>query len=124
MNPEHLIIIGAVLATTGGAMVWASTAPSRRRRKLSTQPPHGGSPGALPCAALGGGAIAGLQWMLLNPTVSAPVSAAMLSAWAVVLGLPAFLAGATLVRLAGVVHAALNRRRRRREIRRARCERR
>jgi hypothetical protein len=116
MSPDHLLTIGVVLAGTGSAMVWASAAPRRRRRGLSTTPPRTGRSGALMCTAVLGGVIAGLQWVLLSSTT--PTSAVG-PVWTAVLGLPAFLAGATLVRLARAMCAALGAYRRRREILRA-----
>jgi hypothetical protein len=111
MTPELLVVVGVVLAGTGTAMVWASTAPDRRRRNR-VRPFRRRSSCALVCATLIGAMIAGLQWMLLDSTRLAPVDLVR----AVTLGVPAFLAGATLVRLARAIDAAVGRYRRRHRI--------
>jgi cobalamin biosynthesis protein CobD/CbiB len=110
MKPEHLIILGVALAGTGGAMVWASSTLDRHRGR-SARHSHIRWSGALVCAAVVGGVIAGLQWVLLTSTSPTPAGDPV---WVAVLGL--FLAGATLVRLARAVCAALGRYRRQREI--------
>jgi hypothetical protein len=116
MTPELLIVIGVVLAGTGATMVWAAAAPDRRRRRKRAQPCRRRWSGALMCTALIGGVIAGLQWVLLDSTIPAPAADPVR---AVALGLPAFLAGATLFRLVRAIGAAVDRYRGRRRILRA-----
>ena len=113
MTPELLIVISVVLAGTGGVMVWASAAPDRRRREKRARPSRRHSSGALVCAALIGGMIAGLQWVLLDPSIPAPAAGPVR---VMALGLPAFLAGATLVRLGRALGAAVGRYRQRHRI--------
>jgi hypothetical protein len=116
MTPELLIVIGVVLAGTGATMVWASTAADRHRRKQRARRSRPGWSAALVCAALIGGVIAGMQWVLLASTFPAPAADPVRM---VALGLPAFLAGTTLVRLARAIGAAVGRSRRRHRILRA-----
>ena len=116
MTPELLIVIGVVLAGTGATMVWACTAADRHRRENRARRSRRGWSAALVCAALIGGVIAGLQWVLLASTILAPAADPVR---AVTLGVPAFLAGTTLVRLTRAIGAAVGRSRRRNRILRA-----
>jgi hypothetical protein len=71
----------------------------------------------LTCTSVSAGVIIGLQWAVVTQTGSTAV-------WAVVLGLPAVLAGATVARLLAVlcaVSCAVHRRRR--QVRAIRCKR-
>lgn len=96
-------------------MVWASRAPSRRRRPTR---PSAGWTRALTWSAVVGGLIGAAQWAVLGDAAPAATGA-----WsALVLAVPAFLAGTTLVRLALVLPAAWRQHRRHREIRRQRGE--
>ena len=103
-----LIITGVVLAVVGGAMVWASGPRSGRVAR-----PVAGLAGALTCTSVACGVITGVQWAVLSQ--SGPGVA-----WAVVLWLPAFLAGATVTRLFAVLRIVHGRRRRVRGTRRER----
>jgi hypothetical protein len=101
-----LIITGVMLVVVGGAMVWAS---GPRRGPVAR--PVAGLAGALTCTSVASGVITGVQWAVLSQ--SGPGVA-----WAVVLWLPAFLAGATLTRLFAVLLIVHGRRRTLRGIRR------
>jgi len=114
-NGWLLITAGVVLAVVGMAMVWAS-APRAERRGRAVHPLRGLS-GALTGTAVAGGVITGMQWAVVSQTGPAV-------AWAVVLGLPAFLAGATVIRLLRVLCVAHGRRRLVRTARRERRNRR
>jgi hypothetical protein len=94
-----LIITGVMLVVVGGAMVWAS---GPRRGPVAR--PVAGLAGALTCTSVASGVITGVQWAVLSQ--SGPGVA-----WAVVLWLPAFLAGATLTRLFAVLLIVHGRRR-------------
>jgi hypothetical protein len=93
-----LIITGVVLVVVGGAMVWAS---GPRRGPVAR--PVAGLAGALTCTSVASGVITGVQWAVLSR--SGPGVA-----WAVVLWLPAFLAGATVARLFAVFRSVRGRR--------------
>ena len=99
-----LIIIGAVLAVVGLAMVWAS-GPRHGRRRTRAAATRGRLSIALVCAAVTGGLITGVQWALLSQTGPA--------AWMAVLGPPALLAGAAVTRLLLLILDASRSRRRR-----------
>ena len=68
-----------------------------------------GRSGALVGAGCVGGLITGVQWLVVTTAIPpvAPSAASML-----VLGVPGFLAGATIVRLLAVIAIVLHRRRR------------
>ena len=118
MNPDTLITGGAVLAAIGVAMVWASR-PSPGRRPRGSARRRVGWVAALAWSAVAGSLIGAVQWVSLG-AAALPVTAGI---WpALLLEVPALLAGATLVRLALVLAAAWRQRRRRREIRRMRGE--
>ena len=118
LSPGLLMIVGSGLMVVGAGMLWASqtragtrrfTRPGIRRRRARRPGPMGGRSGALVGAGCVGGAIAGVQWLVVTsafPSV-APSAASML-----VLGVPGFLAGATVVRLLAVIAIVLHRRRR------------
>ncbi len=103
MSPELLIGIGVVLTVVDAAMLWASGPRAMRRRRARMPRPVSGRSGALICAAVASGLITGVQWAVVSQTGPA-------AAWVVVLGAPAFLAGATVVRLLAVI-AIVHRRR-------------
>lgn len=98
-----LIAVGAVMWSSGSRGA-KSTVRRARRPLAATSDRTSGRAWALAYATIATGVIAGVQWMSLRPT-GAP--------WVLVLvlGLPAFLAGATVVRLLAVVRAARVRRR-------------
>ena len=99
MNPELLIAVGLLLAVVGTALLWASRPPGAGRRAGTRRPVTSRSgrwSGVLICAAVAGGLITGVQWAVVSQTAPAAV-------WALVLGLPGFLAGATVVRLFSLV---------------------
>lgn len=108
MRPEHLITAGALLCMVGGAMVWAAGAADRHRPGPArpARAPRARRVGAFACATLLGALITGLQWVLLGAS-AATVAAG--PAWTAVLGVPAFLAAATLVRVALAIRTALAR---------------
>jgi hypothetical protein len=117
-----LIAAGGVSAMVGIAMVLsATTAPVgrgwgravARLRGPSGGPRWGGLSGALTCTSVATGVIIGVQWEVVTQTGPTAV-------WAVVLGLPAFLAGATVARLLAVLCAVHRRRCPARAIRRER----
>ena len=121
-----LIAAGGVSALVGIAMVLsATTAPVgrgwgravARLRAPSGGPRWGGLSGALTCTSVATGMIIGGQWEVVTQTGPTAV-------WAVVLGLPAFLAGATVARLLAVLCAVPRRRCQARAIRRERGSRR
>lgn len=112
MRPEHLIAIGAVLSIVGGAMVWASGATDRRNPVRPARATRARRAGALVCASLLGGVLAGLQWILLGATAATSGGTPV---WIAVLGPPAFLAAATLVRVALAIRTALARHWRRKQ---------
>lgn len=121
MNPHALLITGAALAAIGAAMVWASRPPGARRRPHSSaRRSRVGRVGALVWSAMAGTLIGAAQWAALG-AAALPVTVGV---WpALVLGVPALLAGATLVRLALVLPAVWRQhQQRRREIRRVRGE--
>jgi hypothetical protein len=117
-GPGLLMIVGSGLMVVGAGMLWASqtragtrrfTRPGIRRRRARRPGPTGGRSGALVGAGCVGGAITGVQWLVVSTATPpvAPSAAAML-----VLGVPGFLAGATVVRLLAVIGIVLHRRRR------------
>jgi cytochrome c biogenesis protein CcdA len=120
-----LIAAGVVSALVGAAMMSATTAPVGRRRERAAArfrarsrgrsggPRWGELSGAMTCTSVATGVIIGVQWAVVTQTGPTAV-------WAVVLGLPAFLAGATVARLLAVVYAVHRRRRHLRTIRRER----
>lgn len=101
VSPQTLIIAGIGLAVVGAVMVWAGR-PRPARRRDRTSPPRGVS-SALACAAVSAGVITGLEWVVLSHTDRTLV-------WVVVLGAPAFLAGATVARLLAVGRTVYGRR--------------
>jgi hypothetical protein len=110
MNPEIaglLVAAGLVLVLAGSAMVWMSTRRAERRRvRPVAQPgrlPRGWA-GALFCTSVATGVILVVQWTVVAQTGSVAV-------WTLVLGLPAFLAGATVTRLLAVLHLVFRQRR-------------
>jgi len=108
ITPLQLIAVGAVLAAVGLAMVSASGRKQRHepRRRPTTAAPRAGRPGALTCTAVASGLITGGQWAVLSQTDPA---AGWALVWLVVLGLPAFLAGATVARLLTILGRAYRR---------------
>lgn len=126
-----LIISAAATMVVGLAMLWASTTRTRPCRASAATPvaartsaataarpgPLAGWWSALSCTAAAGGAITGAQWAVLGHTSTAAI-------WAVALGLPSFLAGATLTRLLVLLHATHQHRRHTRAVRRGRGARR
>ena len=118
LSPELLIVAGSGLMVVGAGMLWAvhTRAGTRRRTRLGIRRrrarrpgPMGGRSGALVGAGCVGGAIVGVQWLVVTTAIPsvAPSATAML-----VLGVPGFLAGATVVRLLAVIGIVLHRRRR------------
>lgn len=109
-----LIITGVVLALVGLAMVWAS-GPRRGCRRTRAASSRGRLSVALVCASVTGGLITGVQWAVLSRTSPA--------AWLAVLGPPALLAGAAVIRLLLLIlDASRSRRRRTQSIRHERRE--
>ena len=132
-----LIFAGMLLAVLGLMMVWAAgrhradartaqTIACRRSRRAGLRRSHWRGvvrlSGAPLCAAMAGGVIFGVQWALLD--LSGKTATVWSAMWAVVLGVPAFLAGATVVRLLAVLCGAGWRYRQLRRMRVHRCERR
>jgi hypothetical protein len=108
MGGVSLIVAGVLIAI--GAVMWSSgsrganSAVLRARRPVSeTADRTCGRASALAGATIATGVIVGVQWAILCPTGALWVSV-------LVLGLPAFLAGATVVRLLAVVRLARVRR--------------
>ena len=128
-NSWLLIAAGVVSALVGIAMVSAATARvgrgweravarlRARSGRPSGGPRWGGLSGWLICTSVATGVIIGVQCAVVTQTGPTAV-------WAVVLGLPAFLAGATVAQLLAVVYAVHRRRRQARAIRRERGSRR
>jgi hypothetical protein len=116
-----LIALGTALAVVGATMVNASVARfpqnparlARARRHDQAGTPTRGLPGALVSTSLLGGVLTGVQWVVLSKTGPAAL-------WVAVLGLPAFLAGATVIRLIAVLRAAYRRHRHARRLQRVR----
>jgi hypothetical protein len=113
-----LIGTGAAMTVAGLAMLWCSSARARQHRARSARParparPRAGLAGALTCTSVVCGLITGMQWAVLSQTGPG-------EAWAVVLSLPAFLAGATVARLLAVLRSVHGRRRQARAGRRGR----
>ena len=104
ISPELLIVVGVILAVVGAALLWASRPRAARRRRKRVPRPASARSGALVCAAVAGGLITGVQWVVVSQ--NSPVAT-----WIVVLGVPAFLAGATVVRLLAVIGIVHRRRR-------------
>ena len=98
-----LIAAGAGPVVVGMAMVGVAAPRAKRRRGRAVRPAAGLS-GALTCTSVVCGVIAGVQWAILSQTGPG-------AAWAVVLWLPAFLAGATVTRLLAVLRIVCCRRR-------------
>jgi hypothetical protein len=107
-----LISTGAATTVAGLAMLWCSAAQATQHRARSARP-RAGLAGALTCTSVVCGLITGVQWAVLSQTGPGEV-------WAVVLSLPAFLAGATVARLLAVVRSVHGRRRQARAGRRGR----
>jgi heme exporter protein D len=108
-----LITIGAISMVAGLLLVRVSARlrraarrPVARRatRRMRTCRPTIGQAGALWCTSVTCGVITGMQWAVL--TQSEPGAG-----WAVVLGMPAFLAGATVTRLLRLLRIAHGQRR-------------
>jgi hypothetical protein len=109
-NAWLLITTGAVSTVLGAGMVWAAGRMKRHAGLVRTAR-HLRSglgraldgmrrrAGVLSCTSLATGLIVAAQWAVLGPVCSPPV-------W-VVLGLPAFLAGATVTRLLVAVRLAV-----------------
>ena len=108
MTGRLLIITGVVLAVAGGRWCGCHGRCARRGRVVRS---FAGLSGALTCTSVACGVITGVQWAVLSQ--SGPGVA-----WAVVLWLPAFLAGATVARLFAVLRIVHGRRRRVRATRR------
>ena len=118
VEPRAVDRRGSGLMVVGAGMLWASqtragtrrfTRLGIRRRRARRPGPMGGRSGALVGAGCVGGVIAGVQWLVVSTATRpvAPSAASML-----VLGVPGFLAGATVVRLLAVIAIVLRRRRR------------
>jgi hypothetical protein len=112
LSPNLLMIVGSGLMVVGAGMLWASQTRASTRREISRRRarlpgPMVGRSGALVGAGCAGGAIAGVQWLVVSTATPpvAPSAASML-----VLGVPGFLAGATVVRLLAVIAILLRRR--------------
>jgi hypothetical protein len=107
-----LIGSGAALMVAGLVMIGVSAmrAPRRRRQPVRSR---AGLTGALTCTSVVCGVITCVQWAVLSRTGPGV-------AWAVVLWLPAFLAGATVARLFIVWRIVIDRRRQARAARRVR----
>jgi hypothetical protein len=95
-----LIALGAVMWLSGSRSSGTKSAVRRERRSRSaTSDRASGRAWALADATLATAVVAGVQWAILRPTGALWVSV-------LVLGLPAFLAGATVVRMLAVVRLA------------------
>ena len=105
------LIITGVVSSGGRRGDGVGVRPARRGRDPAR--PVAGLAGALTCTSVACGVITGVQWAVLSQ--SGPGVA-----WAVVLWLPAFLAGATVTRLFAVLRIVHGRRRRVRGTRRER----
>jgi hypothetical protein len=119
-----LIIAGVVSALAGAVLLVASTKtatrspvrpgrPDRIRPASRRQGMHRGLVGRLSVTSVMTGVITGAQWVVLRPTEPEPTTTGML-----VLGVPAFLAAATITRLLAVASRVLSDRRRSRAARR------
>jgi hypothetical protein len=102
MGGVSLIVAGVLIAL--GAVMWSSGSRGSGAKSTVQRAPHpvsatsgrtSGRAWALAGATIATGVIAGVQWASLRPTGALWVSV-------LVLGLPAFLAGATVVRLLAV----------------------
>jgi hypothetical protein len=101
MGGVSLIVAGVLIAL--GAVMWSSGSRGSGAKSTVRRAPHpsatsgrtSGRAWALAGATIATGVIAGVQWASLRPTGALWVSV-------LVLGLPAFLAGATVVRLLAV----------------------
>jgi hypothetical protein len=118
MSPELWIVVGSVLAVVGAGMLWASrpgarpgfrVGTGRRGRQCGARSPRRargllwGRSGALFGAGFLGGVIAGVQWLVVSSVHPAPTPAMLDAGSVLVLGVPGFLAGATVVRLLAVI---------------------
>ena len=103
-TPELFIVFGSGVTAVGAGMWLWATRPRTRRRRARLPRPVGGPSGALICAGFVGAVIVGLQWVVVSETSPGAV-------WLVVLGVPGFLAGATVVRLLIVIGVVRHRRR-------------
>ena len=119
VSPALWIVVGSGLAAVGAGMLWASRPGTRPRCRVGTGWWGRGcgarSPrrargllwkrsGALFGAGFLGGVIAGVQWLVVVSSVHPTATPAMLDAGSVlVLGVPGFLAGATVIRLLAVI---------------------
>ena len=110
-----LIGTGAAMTVAGLTILWCSAARARQHRARSARSarPRAGLARALTCTSVVCGLITGMQWAVLSQTGPG-------EAWAVVLSLPAFLAGATVARLLAVLRSVHGRRRQARAGRRGR----
>jgi hypothetical protein len=119
-----LITVGVVSALAGAVLLVASTktatrSPARPGRPDRIRPASrrrgmpGGLAGRLSVTSVMTGVITGAQWAVLRPTEPEPTTTGML-----VLGVPAFLAAATITRLLALVYRVLSDRRRSRAARR------
>jgi hypothetical protein len=119
-----LIIVGVASALAGAVLLVASTKTAARTTARPVRPGRtrpaprrrglpGGPAGLLPVTSVMTGVITGVQWVVLHPTEPEPTTTGLL-----VLGVPAFLAAATITRLLTVVYRVLPQYRRSRAARR------
>ncbi len=99
---SSLVAVGGGLILVGLAMLWGSALRVRRPGSRRPRLPIGPA-GALMCTVLAGAVITCAQWAIVNGNWPAAMQA-------VVLGLPALLAGATVARLLAVVYVVHSRR--------------
>jgi hypothetical protein len=114
LSPGLLMIVGSSLMMVGAGMLGASQTRAGTRlgicRRRARRPgPMRGRSGALVGAGCMGGAITGVQWLVVS-TATPPVAPSVASM--LVLGVPGLLVGATVVRLLAVIAIVLRRRRR------------
>jgi hypothetical protein len=102
VRPATLIVAGIGLAVVGIVMIWAGRPRAGRRQDRASRPTE--ASGALTCAAVSAGVITGVEWAVVSQTDRAWV-------WVIVLGLSAFLAGATVARLLAFARSVHGRRR-------------
>ena len=107
VSPETVIVAGVGLAMVGIVTMWAGRSRAGRRPHRTSQ--STGPCGALTCTVASAGVITTMEWAVISQTDQAWV-------WVVVLGLPAFLAGATAVRLLAAVRTVHTRRRQARNV--------